>query len=110
MVCARPVLAATIGGLDKHVDTATLNETGELIALLSGCRTYELHGDELVQRSAGRIGSSEQTAPVVADHRCGRITPINEIDAKWSAVAAAMIVRALGGMIVGRPGSDEAPF
>lgn len=110
MVCGRPVLAATVGGLDKHIDTATLSDTGELVALLSRCKTYELHGDELVERSAARIGSTEQHAPVLADHRCGRITPVNEISAKWSAQAAALIVRALGGMIVGRAGSEDPPF
>jgi hypothetical protein len=107
-MCHRPVLAATIGGLDRHVDLAALNDHGELVALLSGCQTYELHGDELVPRSPGMIAKAT-ASPVLASHRHGIEVPADQIDVAVSARAVVLIVTALGGVVVGKSDRDATP-
>lgn len=80
--CGRPVLAATVGGIDRHVDPTPLNPAGELAALLGGRPTYDLTGagaDHLIRRTAIRITAGRARGPVLADHTC-QPTPTAHID------------------------------
>ncbi len=97
--CSRPVLAATVGGLDVHVDTACLNEAGEVMALIEGRSTYNLVGERLYRRGPEKIREGGRTAPVLGKHSCAPV-PDEHIDPVWSEVATAIIVHACGGVIV----------
>lgn len=95
-MCKRPVLAATISGFDTHVDTATLNDSGELAALLEGRRTYALVAqDYLARRTALNIAAGPPKKPVLAEHAC-RAVPDHHIDPAWTLAARALIYSALG--------------
>lgn len=97
--CRRPMLAATVAGLDRHVDTATLNPTGELAALVSGRATYELHGEQLVRRGVEKLRMPHPTLPVLADHDCAPV-PSEHIDAAQHAAAMVLVMQLLGGSLV----------
>lgn len=106
--CNRLVLAATVGGLDRHVDTATLTEAGELSALLEGRATYQLvTEDYLVRRNVHHIRAETQR-PVLADHDC-KETPDHLIEHAWSLAAKALIMAALGGTIPAESDGDSPP-
>ena len=97
--CNRPVLAATIGGLDRHVDTATLNDVGELAALVSGRRTFGLvTADYLVPRTVHHISAGPAHHPVLAEHGCTHI-PEEHIEHAWTLAAQALIFSALGATV-----------
>jgi len=97
--CHRPVLAATIGGLDHHVDTGTLNDVGELAALMEGRPTYELvTEDYLVRRTVHHINAGPARHPVLAEHGCTHI-PDHHIDHAWTLAAQALIFSALGATV-----------
>lgn len=109
--CHRPVLAATVGGIDRHVDTATLNPTGELAALLAGRSSFELHGEVLVRRGPEKIRAGHPGAPVLADHSCDPV-PDSHVEHAWTAAAMALVIQAVGGVVVGgdRTSSTTPPF
>lgn len=93
--CRRPVLAATVTGLDRHVDLATLTAEGELMALLERRATYELRGERLIRRTTLHIGNGERACPVLADHACKPV-PEHLVDHVWDEVAVALARRLLG--------------
>ena len=107
--CHRPVLAATVGGLDRHIDTACLNPAGELAALLSGRSTYEMRNDMLVRRGPEKIRAGSPGAPVLAEHSCAPV-PENHIEHAWTAAAVATVIQAVGGVVVGDTASFTPPF
>jgi hypothetical protein len=107
--CKAPVLAVTVGGLDFHVDTATLNEMGELAALVSGRRTFAyVAQDYLARRTVMHISAGPAERPVLAEHACGP-TPDAYIDPLWSQVAVALTSALLGATVIGDL-SSEPPY
>lgn len=107
--CHRQVLAATVGGLDRHVDTATLNDAGELAALLSGLATYALVAEDyLSRRSVVAISAGPPKRPVLADHAC-RVIPEHHIAHEWTAAAKALLTVTLGAT-VDAIDNDSIPF
>lgn len=97
--CKRLVMAATVGGMDVHVDTATLNEIGELAALVSGRRTYHLvTRDYLVRRTAHHISTGQVRSPVLAEHACDPI-PDHHVDHAWTLNAHALLYDRLGATV-----------
>lgn len=108
--CHRPVLAATVGGLDRHVDTATLNDVGELAALIEGRTTYALvTEDYLSRRSAHDIAVGPAKRPVLADHTCAP-TPDHHVDHAWTLAAQALLSRVLGVTVPTAGASDAPPY
>jgi len=109
--CNRPVLAATVGGLDRHVDPATLNQAGELAAILEGRATYFLATEDyLVRRTVEHIKGASVQRPVLADHAC-RSVDTRHVDEAWTAYGVALISHLLGGTVI--PAGDdggEPPF
>lgn len=106
--CDRPVLAATVGGLDRHIDTACLNPAGELAALLQGRPTFELHNDRLIRRGAEKIRAGRTGHPVMAEHSCDPV-PNHHIEHAWTAAAMATVIHAVGGVVVGDTASYTTP-
>ena len=108
--CNRPVLAATIGGLDRHVDTATLNDLGELATLVSGRKTYALVADDyLARRTVHHISAGPAKRPVLAEHGCTHI-PDEHINHAWTLAAQALIFSALGVTVPADGASSTPPF
>jgi len=98
-ICKRTVLAATVGGLDRHVDTATLNDVGELAALIDGRATYAVvAADYLSRRTVHDISAGAPKRPVLADHNCQEI-PDHHIDHAWTLAAQALLQNALGATV-----------
>src|SRR5688572_22230437 len=97
--CHRPVMAATVAGLDEHIDTAALNEVGELVALCEGRATFELRRDYLMHRDPSKIRYGKRDAPVLARHVC-RDTPAEHIERAWEAAGAAFVIQAIGGVVI----------
>jgi ribosomal protein S27E len=97
--CGRAIMAATVGGMAVHIDTATLNPVGELAALMQGRSTYNLRGDHLFRRHPEQIRAGDRRLPVLAKHACTD-TPPEHIDPAFAEVAVALIVHACGGVIV----------
>lgn len=94
--CNRPVLAATISGVDRYVDTATLNDTGELAALVEGRSTFTLVAEDyLVRRTVHAIAAGAPRKPVLAEHACKEI-PDHHIEHAWMEYAKALVFSALG--------------
>jgi len=108
--CGRPLLAVTVGGLDRHVDPAPLTELGELVALLAGRTTYDLSGpmaDHLIRRNVHRI-AAERSRPVIATHAC--VPPEQgHVDHGHLDRAAGLVRRLLGGQVVDQTGDPDAP-
>lgn len=108
--CNKAVLAATVRGLDVHVDTACLNDAGELAALLSGRKTYELVAqDYLSVRRPRDIAAGPPRRPVLADHAC-RATPPHHIELKWSQAAQGLLSVLLPGTVSIVKDDDAPPF
>jgi hypothetical protein len=96
--CTRPQLAATVGGIDRHIDPAPLTTAGELAALLTGRHTYNLAGplsDHLIRRTVHHIRGADRTLPVVADHTCNP-PDLAHIDHGHLEAAAALLRRLAG--------------
>lgn len=109
-MCKRPVLAATVGGLDRHVDTATLNDVGELAALIEGRATYALVAqDYLSRRTVHDISAGAPKRPVLADHTCKEI-PDHHIEQAWTLAAQALLQNALGATLPDAGGNGPCPF
>lgn len=110
--CHRPQLAATVGGLDRHVDPAPLTAAGELAALLDGRATYHLAGpltDHLIRRTVHHIRGGDRTRPVVADHVCAPPVAAH-IDPAQLAVCAALVRRLAGHLEPDGGLPDRPPF
>jgi len=111
--CHRPQLAATVGGIDRHIDPAPLTAAGELAALLHGQATYNLAGplaDHLIRRTVHHIRGGQRTGlPVVADHTC---TPPQaaHLDLAQLQVCAALTRRLAGHADPNRALPDRPPF
>lgn len=104
-MCNRLVLAATVTGIDRHVDPATLNDAGELAALMAGRATYHLATqDYLVRRTVEHIRGESVKRPVLADHICARVDP-RHVDEAWTAYSVALITSLLGGSVI--PAGDD---
>lgn len=82
--CRRPVFKGTVDGEPRSIDQTRLSQAGELLALLAGCRTYQVvgfSGSHLFRRRPFHI---EQGVPshgrIHADHRCGFAWPVDAFD------------------------------
>lgn len=108
--CHTPVLAATVGGLDRHVDTATLNDVGELAALVEGRATFTLAAEDyLARRTVHHIAAGPARRPVLAEHNC-RPTPDHHIDHAWTLVAQALLSSVLGVTVPTGANDSTPPF
>lgn len=108
--CGQPILAATVGGLDKHIDPTPLTEAGELAALLTGRSTYDLAGarrDHLIRRDIHRIHAGRQH-PVLAEHRCGAGPAPGHVDHAHLQTATDLVRRLLGGQVITT--DDNPPY
>lgn len=94
--CNMPIFAATVGGIDRHIDPTCLSWQGELVALMEGQRTYELHAELLMYRNVERIQDGTWTGAVLADHRCGRVWTTQQRDDTVMHVAMDLLARLLG--------------
>lgn len=102
-------MAATVVGFDRHVDTATLNDLGELAAVMAGRTTYELHGELIVPRTRYRLAAPrDPSIPVVADHVCQPIPDVY-LDRTHERTAMALVASILGGQLVSDP-NETPPF
>jgi hypothetical protein len=107
--CGRPVLAADVHGLPRHLDTSALNDMGELQALIENRKTYELHGEMLIPRTSERIASGRPSdSPVLADHACKDVL-IGHTDDAFMEKALRLVSRLLGAFPVMDPNA-EPPF
>jgi hypothetical protein len=104
------VLAATVGGLDRHVDPVPLNDLGELQAVLRGVRTYELHSEILVRRGVERIRKgSLPSIPVLPEHTHHPV-PGHLTDHRHLAQAILLCKKLLGATVLpGSPDYDGPP-
>lgn len=105
--CRRPILAATVGGLDRHIDPAALTPAGELTALLARRTTYDLNGDHLIRRTVHRIAAG-RPHPVVADHTCTPTDP-DHLDHTHLQAAIDLVRQLLGAHPVTTNGDTDAP-
>jgi hypothetical protein len=96
--CGGLVLAATVAGLDRHVDVDPLTQLGELAALLAGRPTYNLSRELLVRRSPERIRHGEP-GTVLAEHNCTP-TPPEHVDGAHMTAAIWLVQHILGAEIV----------
>ena len=63
---------SNVCGLLVNVDPIALDQVGEMVALLAGCRTLDLQPDgRLTRRGVVEIAAG-QPRPVLAVHRCDR--------------------------------------
>jgi hypothetical protein len=107
--CCRPVLAAVVGGLERHVDTAALTPDGELQALRHGLATFELRGEVLARRSVEHIRAGA-TGAVLAEHSHFAI-PDRFVDGSRMAAAIGLVARLLGATpVVAEANDAPAPF
>ncbi len=97
--CGTAVMAATIGGIDRHVDFDTLNELGELAALLEGRRTFEVSGSLLIRRDVTHIKAGRSNLPVVAEHAHKR-TPAEHVDQSHQEAAVKLLKRLMGATVI----------
>lgn len=105
--CSAPVLAATISGLDVHVDPVALNDLGELTVLLSGRHSYEMRGEELFLRRPEHIRAS-RSGFVLGAHGC---EPVSEEHTDHTALARAeSLVRSLLGVAPDENSDAPPPF
>jgi hypothetical protein len=105
--CHTPVLAALVGGLERHVDTAALTPDGELQALRHGLATFELRGEVLARRSVEHIRAGA-TGAVLAEHSHHPI-PDRFVDGSRMAAAIGLVVRLLGATPVAAEANDAPP-
>lgn len=99
--CRTPILAVTVGGLDRHIDLTPLTDAGELAALLAGRATYDLRGEHLIRRYVERVAAGRRELPVLAGHACRVIDPGHVDQAAAGAVA---------GLLARLAGADDAPL
>lgn len=107
--CQRPLLAATVDGLDTHIDPTPLTPAGELTALLTGRPTYDLRGELLARRTAVRIRGGNRDLPVVAEHTCRPTQPAH-IDHAHLEATAALLQRLTGGQVAAADPNQPPPF
>lgn len=89
-------------GMAVTTDVTPIDETGELLAILTGRGTFQLswRGDryEVDPRSGGQISHTPpSTITAVAEHRCGAVLPIAKVTRPPRR-------------IVTLPDSEEPPF
>lgn len=96
--CHRLVLAATVTGLDRHIDVDPLTDHGELAALLAGRPSYNLVGELLIRRTPERIRLSEP-ATVLAEHDCAP-TPPEHVDRAHMTAAIWLVQHLLGAQVI----------
>lgn len=106
--CRHRVLAATVGGIDRHVDPVPLNALGEFRALVSGVVTYELRGDFLFRRTKAHIsaGVGSPEASVLPAHTCYMI-PDTMIDHSHMDRAIRLCQQLLGTEVIPGFNDDE---
>lgn len=96
--CNQHLLAATVGGLDCHIDTTPVNPDGELAALLHGITTYELRGQLLIRRTVNHIRAGAAGCVLTA-HICHPV-PANYVDSDQLKAAVALVQLLLGAVVV----------
>lgn len=104
--CRQPVLAATVGGLDRHVDPTAVTQAGELAALLASLASFEVRGNLIVHRTVWMIRADAQ-GPVLVEHTC-RPIPDCYVDPVAMAAAVALVARLLDATPVDT--GDTPPF
>lgn len=104
--CSSTVLAATVAGLDVHVDPVALTDVGELAVLLAGRRSFSLSGERLFRRRPEHI-TSDRGGVVLGEHGCVQV-PDEHVDHTVLATATALLRSALGAVVV-QAGDDTPP-
>lgn len=97
--CHTPVLAATIGGLDRHVDPAALTPEGQLRAAERGLALFLLRGDRLYRLTAEHVMASGAAMTVMPEHTC-RPVPDRFIDGVHMEAAIFLVTNLLGATAV----------
>lgn len=107
--CRRTILAATIGGIDRHIEPTTLNDVGELAALVAGKATYDQRSELILRRGAERLRQPRHPhVPVLADHDC-TVVPEEHVDQSHMYLAMALVATKLGATLVSDTGGPP-PF
>jgi hypothetical protein len=105
--CHTPVLAATVGGLDRHIDPVTLNVGGMLAALSGGVALFLQRGTLIYTLDPEHVGSG-QPLTVLPEHVCGRDVPDRFIDPDHMSAAIALVQLLLGATPV--PAEATPPY
>lgn len=101
------MLAATVSGLDVHVDLIALNDLGELTVLLSGRHSFQMRGEELFVRRPEHIRAS-RPGFVLGAHGCA---PVPEEHTDHTALARAeALVRSVLGVAPDEDRDAPPPF
>lgn len=106
--CSSPLLAATVGGLDVHVDPVALNDLGELSVLLDGRATYEISSAELLTRRRPERIRAGKPATVLGAHACMPVVDAH-VDHRALAQAGALVRSLLGATSVKDEDPDAPP-
>lgn len=107
--CRTTMLAATIGGLDRHVDPVALNTDGMLAAARAGIPLFLQRGSLLYTLAPEHIAAGEPLV-VMPAHTCGRPAPHRFIDADRMVAAVALVTLLLGGTPVPVEVNNTPPF
>lgn len=105
--CHKPVLAATVDGLDRHIDPVTLNGDGMTQAAFGGVALFLQRGTMLYRLTAHHVMGS-QPLTVMPEHRCGVTVPYRFIDADHMSAAIALVRLLLGATPV--PAEATPPY
>jgi hypothetical protein len=98
--CRRTILAATIGGIDRHIEPTTLNDLGELAALVAGKTTYDQRSELIIRRGVDKLRQPRHPhVPVLADHDCQPV-PEEYVDQSHMYLAMALVATKLGATLV----------
>lgn len=96
--CRVPVLAAVIGGLDRHVDPVALNREGVHQASRGGLAVFALRGDTLYRLPRTDVTADALT--VMPEHICNRPVPDRFVSAAHMEAAIHLVTRLLGAQAV----------
>jgi hypothetical protein len=106
--CHAPVLAAVVGGLERHVDPATLTADGQLHAARAGLALFVLRGSTLYRLTAEHV-RADPGGTVLAEHTHHPI-PDRFVDGGHMAAAICLVARLLGATSVVAEANDAPPF
>jgi hypothetical protein len=98
--CQRPVLAAVIGGIERHVEPEAINHQGQLVAADNGLALFLLRGNYVYALTVEHIAGG-QPLTVLVQHTC-RPIPERFLDrgGVQMELATALVIKLLGATAV----------